>query len=115
MAIDTAVAQEQQNIIRNSLRAMLQKYEPRRAELREMVDKRGEFPEELWQDYAKVGLMGCLVPEEYGGSGAGLLAMTYGFEEMVSQGFFPGLLLVTAMDAACVAGTEYTDAARRVP
>jgi len=102
MATDTAVAQEQQNIIRNSLRAMLQKYEPRRAEFREMVDKRGEFPEELWQDYAKVGLMGCLVPEEYGGSGAGLLAMTYGFEEMVAQGFFPGLLLVTAMDAACL-------------
>jgi alkylation response protein AidB-like acyl-CoA dehydrogenase len=102
MAVDTAVAQEQQNIIRSSLRAMLQKYEPRRAEFREMVDKRGEFPEELWQDYAKVGLMGCLVPEEYGGNGAGLLAMTYGFEEMVAQGFFPGLLLVTAMDAACL-------------
>ncbi len=102
MTVNTAVAAEQQQIIRSSLRSMLQKYEPRRAELREMVDKQGIFPEELWQDYAKVGLMGCLVPEEYGGNGAGLLALTYSFEEIVSQGFFPGLLLVTAMDAACL-------------
>ena len=102
MAVETAVAEEQQQIIRSSLRSMLQKYEPRRAELREMVDKQGIFPEELWQDYAKVGLMGCLVPEEYGGNGAGLLALTYSFEEIVSQGFFPGLLLVTSMDAACI-------------
>jgi alkylation response protein AidB-like acyl-CoA dehydrogenase len=102
MVVDTATAEEQQQIIRTSLRSMLQKYEPRREEFREMVDKQGIFPEELWRDYASVGLMGCLVPEEYGGNGAGLLALTYGFEEMVSQGFFPGLLLVTAMDAACI-------------
>jgi alkylation response protein AidB-like acyl-CoA dehydrogenase len=102
MAVESAVAEEQQQIIRSSLRSMLQKYEPRRAEFREKVDKHGEFPEELWQDYAKVGLMGCLVPEEYGGNGAGLLALTYSFEEIVSQGFFPGLLLVTSMDACCL-------------
>ena len=83
MAVDTAVSQEQQQVIRSALRAMLQKYEPRRAEFREMVDKQGVFPEELWQDYANVGLMGCLVPEEYGGNGAGLLALTYSFEEIV--------------------------------
>jgi len=102
MTVDTAVSQEQQQVIRSALRTMLQKYEPRRAEFREMVDKQGVFPEELWQDYANVGLMGCLVPEEYGGNGAGLLALTYSFEEIVSQGFFPGLLLVTAMDTACL-------------
>jgi len=102
MTVDTAVSQEQQQVIRSALRTMLQKYESRRAEFREMVDKQGVFPEELWQDYANVGLMGCLVPEEYGGNGAGLLALTYSFEEIVSQGFFPGLLLVTAMDTACL-------------
>lgn len=34
--------------------------------------------------------------------GAGLLALTIGFEEITANGFSPGLLLVTAMDSACL-------------
>ena len=39
----------------------------RKAELHDMVDN-SVFPEEIWQTFADVGLLGCLVPEQYGGS-----------------------------------------------
>ena len=27
-----------------------------------------QFPQELWDDFAQSGLLGCLVPEDYGGN-----------------------------------------------
>src|SRR5438552_15657869 len=93
---------DEHNLVRTSVRTMLQRLEPRRAEFRELARREKRFPEELWQGFADVGLLGCLVPEEYGGNGAGLLALTIGFEEVCANGFSPGLLLVTAMDSACI-------------
>lgn len=101
MALDFSLAEEHQ-LVRTSVKSMLQKYVPRRQELREMTYRERKFPQELWDDFAAVGLMGCLVPEEYGGNGSGLLALTVAFEEITANGFSPGLLLVTAMDSACI-------------
>ncbi len=101
MAPDFNLAEEHQ-MTRNSVKAMLQKLAPRREEFREMAVRHKQFPQELWDGFAEVGLLGCLVPEEYGGNGAGLLALTVGFEEICGNGFSPGLLLVTAMDSACI-------------
>jgi len=102
-AIQTNFAlSEEHNLVRTSVRTMLQRLEPRRAEFRELARREKRFPEELWQAFADVGLLGCLVPEEYGGNGAGLLALTIGFEEVCANGFSPGLLLVTTMDSACI-------------
>jgi alkylation response protein AidB-like acyl-CoA dehydrogenase len=99
---------DEHKLIRTTVKQMLQQFVPRRQEFREQVSKTGMFPEELWQAFASVGLMGCLVPEEYGGNGMGLLALTLGFEEICTNGFSPGLLLVTGMDSACIVrnGTE---------
>ena len=44
------------------------------------------MPEELWQDFAKIGLLGCLIPEAYGGSGMGLVAQALGFESITALG-----------------------------
>lgn len=106
MSLDFALSDEQQ-LVRTSVRTMLQKYVPRRDEFRRMNAER-KFPQELWDDFANIGLLGCLVPEEYGGTNAGLLPLTIAFEELTAQGFFPGLMLVTSMDAACIVrnGTE---------
>ena len=93
---------EEHNLVRTSVSQMLQRFEPRREEFRENARHEKRFPQELWDGFAEVGLMGCLVPEEYGGNGAGLLALTIGFEEISANGFSPGLLLVTAMDSACL-------------
>jgi alkylation response protein AidB-like acyl-CoA dehydrogenase len=101
MALDFALSEEQ-NLVRSAVKAMLQKYMPRREEFREMARVEKTFPEELWREYAEVGLTGCLVPEEYGGNNMGLLALTLGFEEIISSGFSPGLLLLVAMDSACI-------------
>jgi alkylation response protein AidB-like acyl-CoA dehydrogenase len=57
----------------------------------------------MWQTFADVGLLGCLVPEQYGGTGAGLLPLSLGFEKVAAMGISPNMLLVTAMDSACLA------------
>jgi len=100
MSINFALGEEQQ-LVRTSVRTMLRKYIPRRDEFRRMNAER-RFPQELWDDFARIGLLGCLVPEQYGGTDAGLLPLTIAFEELTAQGFFPGLMLVTSMDAACI-------------
>ena len=48
----------------------------RKAELQDMVEH-SVFPEEMWQTFADVGLLGCLVPEEYGGTDVGLLPLRH--------------------------------------
>ena len=104
---------EEHNLVRTSVRAMLQRFEPRRQEFRDTARRERRFPEELWDGFAQVGLLGCLVPEEYGGNGAGLLALTIGFEEICANGFSPGLLLVTAMDSACLLKNASEDVKQR--
>ncbi|MDZ4278397.1 MAG: acyl-CoA dehydrogenase family protein [Dehalococcoidia bacterium] len=102
MTLDFALTDEH-NLVRTSVRSMLQRYIPRLQEFRELGRKEKKFPEELWEAYAEVGLTGCLVPEEYGGNNMGLLAMALGFEELTSNGFSPGLLLTMGMNTACIA------------
>jgi alkylation response protein AidB-like acyl-CoA dehydrogenase len=92
---------EEHNLVRTSVKQMLSRFEGKREEFRAAISEK-KFPEELWQGFADVGLLGCLVPEEYGGNGAGLLALTVGFEEITANAFSPGLMLVTAMDSACL-------------
>ncbi len=74
----------------------------RKTELREMVNN-SVFPQDMWQTFADVGLLGCLVPEEYGGTDVGLLPLALGFEKIASMGISPNILLVTCMDSACLA------------
>lgn len=100
MGLDFELSDEHK-LVKTAVGTMLQKYEGRRQELRE-VARQKQFPQELWDDFASVGLTGCLVPEQYGGNNMGLLALTLGFEEICSNGFSPGLLLVVAMDSACI-------------
>ena len=74
----------------------------RKDELQDMVDN-SVFPAELWQTFADIGLLGCLVPEQYGGTDVGLLPLALGFEKIAAMGVSPNMLLVTAMDSACLA------------
>ena len=107
MGLDFKLSDEQ-NLVRAAVKAMLQQYADRRQEFREIGRAEKRIPEELWQEYAAVGLTGCLMPEQYGGNNMGLLALTLGFEEIISSGFSPGPLILTAMVSACVLknGTE---------
>src|SRR5207244_13128341 len=82
---------DEHNLVRTSVRTMLQRLEPRRAEFRELARREKRFPEELWQGFADVGLLGCLVPEEDGGNGAGLVAPTLGLGVLCASGLSTGL------------------------
>ena len=67
MPLDFTLDDEHQ-LVKQSVRAMLDRYIPRRSEIHEAAKREGRFPQELWDAFAAIGLMGCLIPEEYGGN-----------------------------------------------
>ena len=48
----------------------------------EEIDKKDEFPPDLWDKLANLGILGINIPEEYGGAGAGLLSAVVVMEEI---------------------------------
>ncbi|SOH92981.1 isovaleryl-CoA dehydrogenase [Monaibacterium marinum] len=46
------------------------------------IDRKNEFPAELWREMGDLGLLGITVPEEDGGAGMGYLAHAVAVEEM---------------------------------
>ncbi|MCB2128458.1 MAG: isovaleryl-CoA dehydrogenase [Rhodobacteraceae bacterium] len=46
------------------------------------IDRKNEFPAELWKEMGDLGLLGITVPEEYGGAGMGYLAHCVAVEEI---------------------------------
>ncbi len=102
MPLDFDLDQEHNMLIDAVGDAMRPWANERKSELRQMVDN-SIFPEELWQAFADIGLLGCLIPEQYGGTDVGLLPLSLGFEKIAAMGISPNILLVTCMDAACLA------------
>ncbi|GAA4566052.1 acyl-CoA dehydrogenase family protein [Planotetraspora kaengkrachanensis] len=52
----------------------------------ERCESEKRWPEEVWQDLAKGGWLGLAVPEEYGGSGQGLLELAVATETLSASG-----------------------------
>lgn len=50
------------------------------------IDARKEFPTDLWREVCKAGLCGVALPEEYGGSGLGMLEMALTIETLCAAG-----------------------------
>ncbi|MHB8420851.1 MAG: acyl-CoA dehydrogenase family protein [Myxococcales bacterium] len=93
---------------------MLQRFAPRREEFKKLILKEQKFPEELWAAFAEAGFLGALVPEEYGGSNAGLRSVAIACEAMGSQGFGSALLVLTAMDTACIVRNGSEEMKKRI-
>ena len=108
------VLSEEHKMLRTSVKQMLAKYEHRKKEWREMTHRDHKFNYELWAEFANLGLLGCLVPEEYGGNDTGLLALTLAFEDICALGFSPSLMLVTCMDTACILKNGSEEMKRRI-
>ncbi len=69
---------EAHRLIRDTARRIArEKVAPRAAEL----DESGQYPHDIFAVFAQAGLLGLTVPERYGGSGAGFLALALAVEE----------------------------------
>ncbi len=101
MALDFELSDEHK-MIQKSVRDLLKQFEPKREEMRKQVMVEKKFPQELWNAIADAGIIGSLIPEEYGGTGMGLLALAIAVEEMGKMGFGNALIVLTAMDSLCV-------------
>ncbi len=67
-----------------------EKIAPRAAEL----DETGEYPEDIFEAYRDVGLLGLTIPEQYGGNGAGVLALALAVEEVSKHCNASGLIVL---------------------
>lgn len=101
MALDFSLSEEHR-LLQQAVADMLQHFEPRREAIQRMILEEHTFPDDLWAAICEVGLPGCIVPEEFGGNGMGLLAMSLGLEEMARHGYGYVLLVLGAMDATCI-------------
>ena len=72
---------EEQQVLRDTVRKLCAEYSPI-AVVRAMEDDAKGVPDALWKQLAELGLLGVLVPEEYGGSAQTLLEAVIVFEEL---------------------------------
>jgi len=97
---------ESQKLIRATARRIAREVvAPRAAE----IDETGVYPEDVFQAYKEVGLIGTAVPEAYGGSGAGMLSLAIAIEEVAKHCAASSLILMLTMLATrpiLIGGTE---------
>ena len=82
---------DQHKLIRDTARRVAREVvAPRAAEL----DETGEYPHDIFAAFKEVGLLGLTLPPEYGGSGAGVLALALAVEEVSKHCNASGLMLL---------------------
>lgn len=74
----------EQQLLQQTVREFLAREAPS-SFIREM-DEKEQFPEQLWRKFAEMGLLGIGMPEEYGGTGGGLVELAIVFEELAAAG-----------------------------
>ncbi len=78
-------------LIRDAARRIArEKVAPRAAEM----DETGEYPHDLFAVFREAGLLGLTIPPEYGGSGAGFLALALAVEEVAKYCNSSALILL---------------------
>ena len=73
------------------------------------IDSSQQYPQDLFDLFRDTGLLGLVIPEEYGGSGAGILGLTVAIEEVSKYSNTAALmLLLTRLPTGpvLIAGTE---------
>ena len=58
------------------------------------IDESGEYPQDLFEIFRDAGLLALCIPEEYGGSGAGILGLTIAIEEVAKYSNTAALMLL---------------------
>ena len=99
---------EDQELLRETVKRFLEDKAPVTPYVRERIeDERGDR-DEVWKDLVDLGLLGILIPEEYGGTGLGMLEMGVVLEEM-GRVVHPGPYLSTALAAVSLIRAAGTD------
>ena len=77
--------------LQHSVRRLAQeKIKPRARD----IDTTGEYPQDLFDELKRADLLGLCIPEEYGGSGAGIMGLTLAIEEVTKYSNVLGLMLL---------------------
>src|SRR5947199_5406407 len=77
--------------LQSTVRRLAQdKVKPRARE----IDDTGEYPQDLFDVFRDAGLLGLCIPEEHGGSGAGILGLTIAIEEVAKYSNTAALMLL---------------------
>src|SRR5919206_5051728 len=58
------------------------------------IDETGEYPQDLFEAFRDAGLLGLVLPEAYGGSGAGIVGLTIAIEEVAKYSNTAALMLL---------------------
>ncbi len=92
--------------LRETVRRLAQdKIKPRARQ----IDATGEYPQDIFDEFKRADLLGLCIPEEYGGSGAGIMGLAIAIEEVTKYSNVLGLmLLLTRLPTGpiMIAGTE---------
>src|SRR5947199_8239735 len=77
--------------LQESVRRLAQdKVKPRARE----IDESNEYPQDLFELFRDAGLLGLVIPTDYGGSGAGILGLTVAIEEVAKYSNAAALMLL---------------------
>jgi len=103
--MDFELSDELKSLQQTVRRLAQDKIKPRARE----IDTTGEYPQDIFDEFKKADLLGLCIPEEYGGSGAGILGLTIAIEEVTKYSNVIGLmLLLTRLPSGpiMIAGSE---------
>jgi alkylation response protein AidB-like acyl-CoA dehydrogenase len=103
--MDFQLSDELLGLQQNVRRLAQEKIKPRAR----AIDSTGEYPQDMFDEFKKADLLGLCIPEEYGGSGAGIMGLTLTIEEVTKYSNVLGLmLLLTRLPTGpiMIAGTE---------
>src|SRR5438874_9762222 len=88
--MDFDLPEELQELQESVRRLSQDKVKPRARE----IDETGEYPQDLYEIFRDAGLLGLVIPTEYGGSGAGILGLTIAIEEIAKYSNAAALMLL---------------------
>jgi hypothetical protein len=88
--MDFQLSPEMHDLQQSVRRLAQEKIKPRARE----IDLTGDYPEDIFQEFKKADLLGLCIPEQYGGSGAGIMGLTLAIEEVTKYSNVLGLMLL---------------------
>ncbi len=88
--MDFQLSETHKLIQETARRVAREKVAPRAAE----IDEKEEYPQDIFEAFRDVGLLGLSIPEAYGGSGVGMLGLALAVEEVAKYCCSSGLMLL---------------------